>query len=128
MFARYLTEDEIAQLDSMKQSYAETTEKLSKYESEPDKIAVLNSEDYVNLEGNEAFEALKAQDAHFDLSVDELKSQCDTMLLEYAKGHKVEFEAKEEVVEKKPVSFKRVIPESPNKKAGKYGGIFSRSK
>lgn len=128
VFARYLTEDEIAQLDSMKQSYAETTEKLSKYESEPDKIAVLNSEDYVNLEGNEAFEALKAQDAHFDLSVDELKSQCDTMLLEYAKGHKVEFEAKEEVVEKKPVSFKRVIPESPNKKAGKYGGIFSRSK
>lgn len=126
VYAQFLTSDEIAQLDSMKQNYAEVTDKLAKYEAEPDKIAVLESEDYANLAGNEAFEALKSQEKHFDLSVDELKSQCDSMLLEYAKGHKVEFEAKEDVTEKKPVGFKRVIPESPNKKTGKYGGIFSR--
>ena len=130
VFAQYLTTDEINQLDSMKQTYAEVSEKLAKYESEPDKIAVLESKDYANLEGNEAFEALKTQDAHFDLSVEELKSKCDSMLLEYAKGHKVEFEAKleEEVANNKTVGFKHIIPESPSKKAGKYGGIFSRNK
>ena len=126
VYAQFLTSDEIARLDSMKQNYAEVTDKLAKYEAEPDKIAVLESEDYANLAGNEAFEALKSQEKHFDLSVDELKSQCDSMLLEYAKGHKVEFEAKEDITEKKSVGFKRVIPESPNKKTGKYGGIFSR--
>lgn len=128
VYARYLTEDEISQLDSMKQSYAETTERLAQYESEPDKIAILESKDYANLEGNEAFEALKAQKNHFELSVEEVKAQCDAMLLEYAKGHKVEFEAEEGEAPKKTVDFKRVIPESPNKKSGKYGGIFSRNK
>lgn len=130
VYAQYLSQDEISQLESMKQSYAETTEKLAKYESEPDKVAILESKDYANLEGNEAFETLKKQEAHFDISVDELKSRCDAMLLEYAKGHKVEFEAEseEDKVESKPVTFKRMIPESPNKKAGKYGGIFRREK
>ena len=129
VYAQYLTEDEISQLESMKQSYAENADRLAKYESEPDKIALLESKDYANLEGNEAFETLKTQEAHFNLSVEELKDQCDTMLLEYAKGHKVEFESKEDYEdEKKTVSFKRVIPESPKKKAGKYGGIFHREK
>ena len=48
------------------------------------------------------------------------------MLLEYAKGHKVEFEAKEDSTEKKSVGFKYIIPTSPSRKTGKYGGIFSR--
>ena len=121
VFATYLTADEQAQLDSMKQSYAETSEKLAKYEAEPEKITILESEDYANLSGNEAFEALKAQENHFDLSVDEVKSQCDAMLLEYAKGHKVEFSAQEEsekkVVSRKPFS---IIPKKKN-----YGSLLN---
>ena len=120
VFATYLTADEQAQLDSMKQSYAETSEKLAKYEAEPEKIAILKSEDYANLSGNEAFEALKVQENHFDLSVEEVKSQCDAMLLEYAKGHKVEFSAQEES-EKKAVSRKAfsIIPKKRN-----YGSLL----
>ena len=128
VFAQFLTSDEIAQLDTMKGNYSVIESELAQYKSEPEKMSVLESEDYANLAGNEAFETLKAQENHFELSVEEVKAQCDAMLLEYAKGHKVEFEAKEEEAPKKTVGFKRVIPESPNKKSGKYGGIFSRNK
>lgn len=124
----WLTASEKAELDSMRANYSSIESELAKYKAEPEKMAVLESEDYKNLEGTEAFESLKAQDAHFDLSVDEVKAKCDEMLLEYAKGHKVEFGAKEEEAPKKTVGFKRVIPENPNKKSGKYGGIFSRNK
>ena len=127
VFAQFLTADEIAQLDSMKSNYSAIETELAQYKAEPEKMAVLESDDYKNLAGNETFEALKVQDAHFEMSVDDLKAQCDAMLLEYAKGHKVEFETVEEPEVKKPISFKRVIPGSPMKKAGKYGGIFSRS-
>lgn len=126
VYARYLTEDEIAQLDAMRQDYAVVSEKLAQYEAEPEKIAILESEDYANLEGTEAFESLKLQENHFELSVDEVKSQCDAMLLEYAKGHKVEFA--EKTTEAKATMKKKILPESPTKKAGKYGGIFSRKK
>ena len=126
VFATYLTADEQAQLDSMKQSYAETSEKLAQYEAEPEKIAILESEDYTNLEGLEAFEALKVQENHFELSVEEVKSQCDAMLLEYAKGHKVEFA--EKTVAPTETMKKRILPETSSQKAGKYGGIFSRKK
>lgn len=127
VFAQYLTDVEIQQLENMRANYSVIETELAQYKAEPEKMAVLESDDYKNLAGNETFEALKAQDAHFEMSVDDLKAQCDAMLLEYAKGHKVEFETVEELEVKKPISFKRVIPGSPMKKAGKYGGIFSRS-
>lgn len=121
VYATYLTADEQAQLDSMKQSYAETSEKLAKYEAEPEKVAILESEDYANLSGSEAFEALKVQENHFDLTVEEVKTQCDSMLLEYAKGHKVEFSAQEGTDEKKVVGRKpfSVIPRKRN-----YGSLL----
>lgn len=121
VFATYLTADEQAQLDSMKQSYAEVSEKLSKYEAEPEKVMILESEDYKNLSGNEAFEALKVQENHFDLSVEEVKTQCDAMLLEYAKGHKVEFSVQEDN-EKKPVGRK---PFSIVSKKRNYGSLLN---
>ncbi len=126
LHAEYLTDAELAVLTEMRANYADISEKLAKYESEPDKVKILESEDYANLAGNEAYEALKEQDNHFDLSVEEIKAQCDAMLLEYAKGHKVEFQAKAEP--KKPVGFKPIIPSIPSKSTGKYGGIFSRNK
>ena len=128
VFAQYLTTDEIAQLDSMKSNYSSIESELAQYKAEPEKIAVLESEDYKNLVGVESFEALKEQAAHFEMSIDELKAQCDAMLLEFAKGHKVEAVEVKEVEEKKaPVTFKKIIPTSPSK-TGKYGGIFSRNR
>lgn len=131
VYAQFLTTDEISQLDAMRANYSSIELELAKYKAEPEKISVLESEDYKNLAGNEAFEALKTQENHFDLSVDELKSKCDSMLLEYAKGNEIHFEKRSDdadSVEKKSVAYKRIIPESPNKRVGKYGGVFSRKK
>lgn len=125
----WLTASEKAELDSMRANYSSIESELAKYKAEPEKMAVLESEDYKNLEGTEAFESLKAQDAHFDLSVDEVKAKCDEMLLEFAKGHKVEPVNVEDTTDevKTPVTFKRLIPSSPAK-TGKYGGVFSRNR
>ncbi len=127
LHAEYLTDGELAVLNEMRANYAkyaEDHEKLLKYEAEPEKMALIESEDYSNLAESEAFEALKAQENHFDLSMEEIKAQLDEMLLEYAKGHKVEFTAKES----RQVSVKRIKPVRHNKGNGKYGGVFDRNK
>ncbi len=125
VFAEWLTAEEQSKLSEMRSNYDSIAEKLAKYEAEPEKIAILNSEDYANLEGDEAFEALKEQANHFDLSVDEIKAQLDSMLLEYAKGHKVEFSQRPA-----QVGMKRIVPMMPNNPngKGKYGGVFNRKK
>lgn len=123
LHAEYLTDGELAVLNEMRANYSAISEELAKFKAEPEKVAILASEDYANLEGNDAFEKLKAQENHFDLTVDEIKAQCDAMLLEYAKGHKVEFSATNA---KKEVGMKRIIPTSPNKGTGRYGGVFTR--
>lgn len=125
VYAEWVTAEEQQKLDTMRANYDAIAEKLAKYEAEPEKISVLSSDDYANLEGDEAFESLKEQTNHFDLSVDEIKAKLDEMLLEYAKGHKVEFSQT-----RKTVSMRRVIPTAPMKANGKgtYGGVFNRNK
>lgn len=119
-FARYLTNDEINKLDAMKADYAEKSDKLAKYESEPTKLEILNSADYFNIAEQADFIALKQQENHFDLTVDELKSKADAMLLAYAKTGKLNFEAthaknEEEKVEepkKDFFAFARIEPKT----------------
>lgn len=125
VFAKYLTQDEINQLDQMKANYAEISDKLAKYEAEPSKMEILNSDDYSSIADSEEFVAFKAQDAHFDLSVDEVRAKADEMLLSAAKSGKVEFSAQPEN-EKKEVSMKK-LPIGNQKKNGRYGGIFSKN-
>ena len=59
------------------------------------------------------------------MSVDEVRAEADKQLLEYAKGHKIEFSATDE---KKSVGMKKFG--NPSKKAskgtGRYGGIFAK--
>lgn len=81
----YVTADEEAELDKIRSNYAAVTEKLAKYESEPEKMSILESEDYASISDQKDFEELKKQENHFDLSVDDVKSKADAMLLEYAK-------------------------------------------
>ena len=102
--ACYLTDDEEKRLDDMKSNYSkfeEISEKLEKYESEPNKMEVLNSADYVNIADVAEFVELKKMDNHFNMSVEEVKKAADDMLLEFAKGNKLSFAAKDEEVPKK---------------------------
>lgn len=101
----YVTADEEAELDRIRSNYATVSEKLAKYESEPEKMNVLESEDYAIISGQKDFEELKKQENHFDLSVEDVKSKADAMLLEYAKKGKLNFVAVEQKKEKTKKDF-----------------------
>lgn len=122
VFAKYLTSDEITQLESLKSSYSEVSDKLGKYEAEPEKIQILESEDYGYVADTEEFAELKKQENHFDLTVDEVKAKADGILLEYAK--KGSFATKEDKVEvgKKTLP---VMPKGATKKS-RYGKRFAK--
>ena len=122
VFAQYLTADQIAKLDSMKADYASITEKLAKYEAEPEKMQILNSEDYANIADTAEFVELKKEENHFDMSVEELKAECDKQLLAYAKGNKIEFA---ENKPKKSVGMKQ-FGQKKSGKTGRYGNLFKK--
>ena len=122
VFAQYLTADQIAKLDSMKADYASITEKLANYEAEPQKMEILNSDEYANIADTAEFAELKKEENHFEMSIDELKAECDRQLLAYAKGNKIEFKAD---AEKKSVGMKQFGQKS-GKKSGRYGNLFKK--
>ena len=105
VFCTYLSKDEQNALESMKSNYSEITSKLEKYESEPEKMSILNSSDYSIISDQDDFISLKKQENHFDLSVEELRSKVDDMLLQYAKSGKINFAAKVEKEEPKKDFF-----------------------
>lgn len=102
VYCTYLSEDEKKQLENMKANYSLISDKLSKYESEPEKMNILNSKDYLNIMDQKDFEELKKQENHFDLSIDEVKEKADAMLLAYAKSGKLNFAAIEQNKKEEP--------------------------
>lgn len=120
VYAQYLTEDEIKKLDEMRANYSSISEKLEKYEAEPAKMEILNSEDYTNIADTAEFVELKKEENHFDMSVEELKAEADKQLLEYAKGNKIEFSE-----EKKSVGMKQ-FGQKKSGKTGRYGSLFKK--
>ena len=121
VFARYLTNDEISKLDNMKADYAVVTEKLGKYEAEPEKMEILNSEDYAKIFDVEEFVELKKEENHFDMSVEDVRSKADEMLLAYAKSGKIDFDSNE----KKSVNIKK-FSKNTSGKTGRYGSLFKK--
>ena len=85
VFAQYLTQEEIEALEGLKAKFAETSDKLALYESEPEKIEVLSSEDYALIKDTEEYKELSKRDNYFSLSKEELTSKLDGMLNAYAK-------------------------------------------
>ena len=120
--ASWLTADEEAELDKMRANYSSISDKLAKYESEPEKMEILNSEDYANIADTAEFAELKKEENHFDMSVEDLKAELDKQLLAYAKGNKIEFAEKDE---KKTVGMK-MFGQKSNKKPGRYGNLFRK--
>lgn len=123
VFATYLTADEQKQLEDMKSNYSSISEKLQKYEEEPDKLAILQSDEYSDIADSEEFKEFCKRESYFEMSVDEVKAKADQMLLEAAKAHKVDFSTKEE---KKSVGMKKLPISNKSGKSGRYGGLFSK--
>ena len=118
----YLTADEEAKLDDMRSNYSLVSDKLAKYESEPQKVAILESDDYANVADVEAFVELKKQENHFDLSVDEVTEKANQILLDYAKHNSIKFS---DDSEKKYVGQKK-LPIGSKRKSSRYGNLFSK--
>lgn len=115
----WMTDDEQTKFDKLKADFEVISDKLSKYESEPQKMEILNSDDYSQIAESDDFKAFKEQDAHFDMSVDEVKAKADEMLLEFAKHNSLKFSTKE-----KSVGHKSLF--SIKSGSSRYGDIFSK--
>lgn len=120
---RYLTSDEEAELDKMRSNYSSIESKLAKYEAEPEKIAVLESDDYASIRESEEFAALREEKNHFDLSVDEVKGKLDEILLTYAKAGKIEFASDSK---KRYPNMKKLFTNNKNNKSSRYGNLFAK--
>lgn len=116
----WVTEDEEKQLDQMKSNYAAISEKLAKYESEPEKMEILNSAEYSSISDSDEFVAFKEQNAHFDMSVDDVRAKADEMLLSAAKNGKLDFAKSEDT---KPQVEMKILQFAKPSSRGRYGGL-----
>lgn len=119
VFSVWVTEEEKTQLESMRNSYDGMVTKLQNYENEPAKMEVLNGDEYAAVRDSEEFEALMATDAHFELTVDEVKAKADSILLNAAKNNALNFAAQNAQTTRKAFQIKS------NKGSGRYGNMFS---
>lgn len=120
--AVYLTADEEAELDKMRSNYSDIESKLAKYEDEPKKLEILNSDDYASIANTAEFEELKKEQNHFDLTVGEVREKADELLLNFAKSGKLNFESKPE---KKNVGVGHFAHKTQDKN-GRYGKLFRK--
>lgn len=121
VFAKYLTKEESNALELMRSNYSSISEKLAKYEAEPEKLEILSSKEYEAVCNSDEFKALADEKEHFKMSVEEVRKKADEILLNYAKSGNLNFSAKEP---DKQISQKKII--SSKKKVGRYGSIFSK--
>ena len=121
VYAKYLTEDEINQLENMKANYSVLEDKVGKYESEPAKLEILNKECYSKIANTKEYKNLANRDTYFDMSVEDVEKNADAILLQYAKNDKLEFSAQPE---KKNFNLQHTV--SGKKKPSRYGNLFSK--
>ena len=123
--AIWCTEDEEKALENIRANYSIIEEKLQQYESEPEKLAVLQSEDYAQIKDTDVYKELAQRDTYFSMSKDELVEKLDACLLDFAKHNEIKFS---EIEPKKSVGMK--LFGNPTKKTvkggGRYGGLFSK--
>ena len=116
----WLSADEEKAIDDMRSNYSSISEKLAKYEAEPAKMKVINSESYAKIAETKEFVELR--DNHFDLTVEEVSEKADEILLAYAKGS-LNFSVEPE---KKSVGMTRLPIQTNTNKKSRYGSLFSK--
>lgn len=120
--AEYLTDNELAELNAIRSNYSEISEKLAKYEAEPQKMEKIESDEYSMIRETEEYQ--KVANDHFDLSVEEITKTLDDVVLKYAKANKLNYAANEEA---KPVVARKLFAVGANgKRVGKYDSLFSK--
>ena len=118
--AVWMTADEQAKFNSMKENYSIISDKLQKYEEEPQKAEILASQKYSYVADTEEFVALQAD--HFDMSIEDVTKKADEILLSYAENGSLKFSVEENA--EKPV--KSISLFANKKKESRYGSLFSK--
>lgn len=111
----WMTDEEESEFNKMKNNYSAYEEELGHYHDEPKKQDILNCDAYSSVADTEAFTELLDQKTHFSMSIEDVQSRADEILLAAAKAGKVEF-AKTEI------NSKPLMPFSNPKK--RYGSLF----
>ena len=119
--AVWMTADEEAKFNSMKENYSVISDKLQKYEEEPQKAEILASQKYSYVADTEEFVALQAD--HFDMSIEDVTKKADEILLSYAENGNLKFSTEENV--EKPI-VKSISLFANKKKESRYGSLFSK--
>ena len=114
----WLSADEEQAIDDMRKNFTEVSEKLAKYEEEPAKMEIINSESYAKIVKTKEFTELR--DNHFDLSIEEVSAKADEILLTYAKNGNLNFSAEPE---KKTVGMTRLPIQTSTNKKSRYGSL-----
>ena len=83
-------------------------------------MEILNSQKYSYVADTKEFGELINN--HFDLSVDEVTSKANEILLSYAESGSLKFSAEEGHKE----NFKQIPYANTEKKTGRYGNLFSK--
>lgn len=119
--AVWMTADEEAKFNSIKENYSVISDKLQKYEEEPQKAEILASQKYSYVADTEEFVALQSD--HFDMSIEDVTKKADEILLSYAENGSLKFSTEENKA--KPV-VKSVSLFTNKKKESRYGSLFSK--
>ena len=130
VYSVWVTAEERDELESLRSNYAavsskleETSKELDLYKAEPEKIDMLNSEDYASVKGTAEFAELSKRETYFSLSKEEIESKLNAMLVNFAKQY-----GKENAPETTtPVSVKRFGFGDTENKSGRYGGTFKKN-
>lgn len=131
VFAQFLTADEVSKLDDMRKNYSVIENKLSLYESEPEKVELLQSEEFAAITETDEYKELVKRENYFELSKEDIENKLNSIVLTYAKKG-MNFSVKKDDTDaddKKPVKktfsfFPVVSARSGNSKKKNYGGLL----
>jgi len=116
----FVTADEEAELDKMRSNYAAIESELNLYKEEPEKISIIESEDYSQIKETTEYAELAKRDTYFSMAKEEISKKLDDILLSYAKQKKIEFAVVSD--DKKEINVKK-LPVNLPKPRGRYGGL-----
>lgn len=124
LYAEYVTETEKAELDSMRENYSSIQDKLEKYEAAENVARIkelLESTDYEGISNTPEFANIRnsANDAKYE----DVKHECDELLLNFVKAGKLSFSASDEKPKKS--TPKTLLPNKTTRRKGRYGSLFS---
>ena len=127
VFVRYLSEDELAALDELNSKFEAISKEfetakaeLDLYKSEPEKVEMLNSDDYGSIRETAEFEELSKRENYFSLTKEELEGKLNDMLVNFAKQYG------KENAEQAPIGVKRFGFAPTPAKTSRYGNTFSK--